>query len=152
MYNPIFTYLTIQQSESMLFEIYSMFSQVLVCYYTIPGDLNTSWELSPSHIDPHICTHIIVGFAGVVNNTLDIGNDAPIYERVVALKNLEPNLKVMISAGGNNELHNGFSEMVKNHANRKKYVHHAAFHSYNTYPRYSNIINMSLCSGLSSQY
>ncbi|KAG5309307.1 CHIA chitinase, partial [Acromyrmex insinuator] len=96
--------------------------QVLVCYYTIPGDLNTSWELSPSHIDPHICTHIIVGFAGVVNNTLDIGDDAPVYERVVALKNLEPNLKVMISAGGNNELHNGFSEMVKNHANRKKFI------------------------------
>ncbi|XP_012530246.1 chitinase-3-like protein 2 isoform X1 [Monomorium pharaonis] len=96
--------------------------QVLVCYYTIPGDLNTSWELSPSHIDPHLCTHIIVGFAGVVNNTLDIGDNARVYELVVALKNLEPNLKVMISAGGNSELHDGFSEMVKNHANRKKFI------------------------------
>lgn len=109
-------------------KIYSVFSQVLVCYYTIPGDLNTSWELSPSHIDPHICTHIIVGFASVVNSTLDIGDNAWVYERVVALKDLEPNVKVMISAGGNNELHDGFSEMVKNHANRKKYVHKAAFH------------------------
>ncbi|XP_011160586.1 chitinase-3-like protein 2 [Solenopsis invicta] len=96
--------------------------QVLVCYYTISGDLNTSWELSPSHIDPHLCTHIIVGFASVVNNTLDIGDNARVYEQVVALKNLEPNLKVMISAGGNNELHDGFSEMVKNHANRKKFI------------------------------
>lgn len=111
-------------------KIYFVFSQVIVCYYTIPGDLNTSWELSPSHIDPHICTHIIVGFASVVNSMLDIGDNAWVYERVVALKNLEPNLKVMISAGGNNELHDGFSEMVKNHANRKKYVYRAVFHSY----------------------
>lgn len=100
-----------------------IFSQVVVCYYTIPGDLNTSRELSPSHIDPHICTHIIVGFASVVNSTLQIGDNAWLYEQVVALKNREPKLKVMISAGGINELHDdGFPEMVKNHANRKKYV------------------------------
>lgn len=96
--------------------------QVLVCYYTIPGNLNTSWELSPSHIDPHLCTHIIVGFASVVNCTLDLGDNAWIYERVVALKNREPKLKVMVSAGGNTELHDGFSEMVKNHANRKRFI------------------------------
>lgn len=98
-----------------------MFSQIIVCYYTIPGDLNTSWELSPSYIDPHICTHIIVGFASVVNSTLDIGDNEWAYKRVVDLKNREPKLKVMVSAGGNNELHDGFPEMVKNHANRKKY-------------------------------
>lgn len=57
----------------------------------------------------------------MVNSTLDIGDNARVYERVVELKNREPKLKVMISAGGNNELHDGFSEMVKNHANRKKY-------------------------------
>lgn len=95
-------------------------NQIIVCYYTIPGDLNTSWELSPSHIDPHICTHIIVGFASVVNSTLDIGDSAWVYKRVADLKNREPKLKVMISAGGNNELHDGFPEMVKNHANRKR--------------------------------
>ncbi|XP_011337559.1 chitinase-3-like protein 2 isoform X2 [Ooceraea biroi] len=97
-------------------------NQIVVCYYTIPGDLNTSWELSPSHIDPHICTHIIVGFASVVNSTLQVGNNARLYEQVVALKNREPKLKVMISAGGINELHDGFPEMVKSHANRKKFI------------------------------
>lgn len=106
----------------LMSKIYPIFSQVIVCYYTIPWDLNTSWELSPSHIDPHICTHIIVGFASVVDNMLDIGDNAWVYKQVVALKNREPKLKVMISAGGNNELHDGFSEMVKTHANRKKYV------------------------------
>jgi GH18 family chitinase len=61
-----------------------------------------------------------MGFASVVNSTLKIGDNAGLYEQVVALKNREPKLKVMISAGGINELHNGFPEMVKNHANRKK--------------------------------
>ncbi|XP_032674798.1 chitinase-3-like protein 2 isoform X2 [Odontomachus brunneus] len=97
-------------------------SQIIVCYYTIPGDLNTSGELSPSYIDPHICTHIIVGFASVVNSTLDIGDNEWVYKRMVDLKNREPKLKVMVSAGGNNELHDGFPEMVKNHANRKKFI------------------------------
>lgn len=112
----------------LMSEIYSIFSQIIVCYYTIPWDLNTSRELSPSHIDPYICTHIIVGFASVVNNMLDIGDNAWVYKQVVALKNREPKLKVMISAGGNNELHDGFSEMVKTHANRKKYVLPSIFH------------------------
>lgn len=137
--------------------LYPTFSQVIVCYYTVPWDLNTSWELSPSHIDPHICTHIIVGFASVVNNMLDIGENAWMYERVVALKNREPKLKVMISAGGNNELHDGFSEMVKTHANRKKYVPSPIFHRIRTraihvihFREYicSYIVNISLCSDL----
>ena len=68
-----------------------------------------------------------MGFASVVNCTLDIGDNARVYERVVALKNREPKLKVMISAGGNTELHDGFSEMVKNHTNRKRYVQYTVF-------------------------
>lgn len=63
-----------------------------------------------------------MGFASVVNCTLDIGDNAWVYKQVVALKNREPKLKIMISAGGNTELHDGFSEMVKNHANRKRCV------------------------------
>lgn len=94
--------------------------QIIVCYYTVSSDLNTFWELSPSHIDPYLCTHIIVGFAGVVNCSLDLGNNSSIYKEVIALKKLQPQLRVMISAGGSNELHLGFSEMVKNHANRKR--------------------------------
>lgn len=94
--------------------------QIIVCYYTISSDLNTFWELSPSHIDPDLCTHIIVGFAGVVNCSLDLGSNSSIYKEVIALKKLQPQLRVMISAGGSNELHLGFSEMVKNHANRKR--------------------------------
>ncbi|XP_076637328.1 chitinase-3-like protein 2 isoform X1 [Colletes latitarsis] len=96
--------------------------QIIVCYYTIPGDLNTLWELSSSHIDPNICTHIIMGFASVVNCSLDLGNSSSIYKDILTLKNQQPELRVMISVGGSNELHLGFSEMVKNHANRKRFI------------------------------
>lgn len=95
--------------------------QIIVCYYTISSDLNTLWELRPSHIDPNLCTHIIVGFASVVNCILDMGSYSSIYKEVIALRKLQPELRVMISAGGSNELQSGFSEMVKNHANRKRY-------------------------------
>ncbi|KAG7212798.1 hypothetical protein KM043_013056 [Ampulex compressa] len=96
--------------------------QVIVCYYTISDNLNTVWELSPANIDPHICTHIIMGFARVVNCTLHLNENTKAYKAIVDLKNKEPKLKVMLSVGGNNELHNGFPDMVKNHANRKKFI------------------------------
>ncbi|XP_026674886.1 chitinase-3-like protein 2 isoform X2 [Ceratina calcarata] len=102
---------------------YTNFSgQIIVCYYTIQSDLNTLWELRPSHIDPDLCTHIIVGFASVVNCSLDLDSSSTIYQQVVALKKSQPELRVMISAGGSNELHSGFSEMIKNHFNRKRFI------------------------------
>lgn len=79
-----------------------------------------AWNLSPSRIDPHICTHIIVGFASITNCTVDMGVDTKIYEEVVNLKKNNSKLKVMFSVGGGNELNSGFPEMVKNHANRKR--------------------------------
>ncbi|KAF7993192.1 hypothetical protein HCN44_006252 [Aphidius gifuensis] len=95
----------------------------IVCYYTISGKLNTSQELNPSHIDPHICTHIIVGFAEVVNCTLFLNNYLNIYLNVLNLKKQAPQLKIMISAGGISELPNtGFPEMVKTHKNRKIFI------------------------------
>ncbi|XP_076750180.1 chitinase-3-like protein 2 [Xylocopa sonorina] len=110
-------------SIGALQHLYTNFSrQIIVCYYTISSNLNTFGELSPSHIDPNLCTHIIVGFAGVVNCSLDVEGNSSIYKEVVALKKLQPKLRVMISAGGSNELHLGFSEMIKSHANRKKFI------------------------------
>ncbi|KAJ8687408.1 hypothetical protein QAD02_023202 [Eretmocerus hayati] len=90
----------------------------IVCYYTI--DKNT-YYLLPSSIDPHLCTHVIIGFATIKNCTIDLGNDLTIYQQVVALKQEEPNLKVMVSVGGGGD-DNGFPHMVKNHANRKIFI------------------------------
>lgn len=84
--------------------------------------MNTSWELSPAHIDPYICTHIIVGFASVVNCTISLGTAEKLLQQIVNLKLHQPKLKVMVSASGINELQHGFPEMVKTHANRKLFI------------------------------
>ncbi|XP_043671883.1 chitinase-3-like protein 2 [Vespula pensylvanica] len=96
--------------------------KIIVCYYIVPKTFNTAWNLSPSQIDPHICTHIIIGFASIVNCTVDMGVNTRIYEEVVNLKKNNSKLKVMISIGGGNEFNFGFPEMVKNHANRKRFI------------------------------
>lgn len=83
-----------------------------MCYYTKGS------QLTPNNVDPHLCTHIIIGFASVVNCTLDLGEDLTIYREMVELKKFEPNLKIMVSVGGADN-DSGFPEMVLNHANRK---------------------------------
>ncbi|XP_014211792.1 chitinase-3-like protein 2 [Copidosoma floridanum] len=92
----------------------------LVCYYTKVNDSDYS-KLQPSNIDPHLCTHIIVGFASVINNTIDLGPNLDVYKKVVKLKENAPKLKVMVSIGGaSNEA--GFPDMVENYENRKSFV------------------------------
>ena len=100
----------------------NIFRKIIVCYFSIPQDMNTSQGLTPSHVDPDICTHIIVGFARVVNCSLNLGEYSWVYRQISDLKNHEPNLKVMVSAGGINELNSGFPEMTKTHANRNMYL------------------------------
>lgn len=41
----------------------------LACYYSIPVD-NFSTSLLPDQIDANLCTHLIVAFAQVQNNTV----------------------------------------------------------------------------------
>lgn len=41
----------------------------LVCYYTLP-ESNITSDLMPEQIDAKLCTHINIGFAIVINNTL----------------------------------------------------------------------------------
>lgn len=41
----------------------------LVCYYNLPG-MNDS--LQPDHLDPNLCTHIIIGFVEIKNNSIEI--------------------------------------------------------------------------------
>ncbi|KAK2577855.1 hypothetical protein KPH14_001118 [Odynerus spinipes] len=100
---------------------YNSTGKIIVCYYTLDIS-DTEWNLAPSQIDPHICTHIIIGFASIMNCTVDISANAWIYEKIVDLKKSNLNLKVMFSIGGANEPNSSFPEMVKNHANRKQFI------------------------------
>ena len=43
----------------------------VVCYYTIPTGVN---DLAPEAVDPYLCTHIIIGFATIFNQTISAKN------------------------------------------------------------------------------
>lgn len=93
----------------------------LVCYYSTPNVLNHTNELYPDRIDPHLCTHINVGIVYIENNRMVF--DATLEElfrRTNELKRKNPELKILIWVGGAGSI--GFSEMVKNHANRKEFI------------------------------
>lgn len=93
----------------------------LVCYYSSPVNLNHTDELYPDRIDPHICTHINVGIVWIQNNRMVFDRTLEeLFRRTNELKRKNPELKVLIWVGGAGSL--GFSEMVKNHANRKEFI------------------------------
>lgn len=90
----------------------------LVCYYSFPS---SSVALQPDEIDPYLCTHINAAFAGVANNTINMnaGNNKVLTE-LVNLKMGNPKLKILLCVGGASN-DGGFSEMVMNHTNRKRW-------------------------------
>lgn len=98
----------------------------LVCYYSFPSDENlksrSSGILLPDNIDPDLCTHINIGFASVVNNSIYLSESQKnVVKTMVDLKKENSNLKVLLSIGGAGN-GDGFSQMVLDHANRKRYV------------------------------
>lgn len=66
----------------------------------------TSWsqkrpgagKFTPEDVDASLCTHVIYAFATLKNHKLSEADekDGEMYERVVALREKNPNLKVMI--------------------------------------------------------
>ncbi|XP_067121732.1 chitinase-3-like protein 2 isoform X2 [Centruroides vittatus] len=93
-------------------------SKKLVCYYVLENEKNNS--LLPSDIDPTLCTHILIGFASVVDSCVVPSKPSDIkgYEWTVSLKRKNPKLKVMLSAGGGSE----FSNAVSSSHNRTKFI------------------------------
>lgn len=79
----------------------------IVCYFTNwshkrPGQ----GQFTPESLDPTLCTHVIFAFANLNSEFRLIpsepSDDGPngLYERVLALKAKNPNLKVLIAVGG----------------------------------------------------
>lgn len=79
----------------------------IVCYFTNwshkrPGQ----GQFNPENLDPFLCTHVIYAFSNL-NSEFKLIPSEPsdegkggLYERVLALKQKNPNLKVMIAVGG----------------------------------------------------
>ncbi|XP_032237466.2 chitinase-3-like protein 1 [Nematostella vectensis] len=99
------------------------------CYYTNWSQYRpkggTFW---PEDIDPFLCTHILFSFAKVNQTThkLDIyeENDHELYQRINALKKINPKLKTQIAVGGwvHEEKNSPFSKMVATKEKRSIFV------------------------------
>ncbi|CAK1601451.1 unnamed protein product [Parnassius mnemosyne] len=104
-----------------MFDKISRSDKVVSCYYAIPNS-QTSDQLIPSNIHPHLCTHINVAFALIRNKNIYLDSEQyKTLSEVVLLKKINPKLKVLLSIGGAKN-DNGFSDMVIDHASRKTFI------------------------------
>ncbi|KAK6617918.1 hypothetical protein RUM43_014147 [Polyplax serrata] len=88
----------------------------LVCFYIFTK------EFQPG-IMRDLCTHIIVGFFGINEETYCLDNSTEKLQElneVAALKQVQKDLKVLLSVGGAG--FNGFNLMVAKHVRRKKFI------------------------------
>lgn len=102
-------------------------SKKLICYYTTPRFEATKRRLGQStlkikDINPQLCTHLNIGIIEISNCSLVIDDDLiNAFKESNLLKGRNEKLKVMLWVGGADES-TGFSEMVANHANRKRFI------------------------------
>ena len=89
----------------------------IVCYLTNWSQKRPGLgKFDPELIDPFLCTHIIYAFASLKDNKLvpTEETDTAIYLKAVALKEKNPNLKVMLAVGGWMVGPNPFKELTEN--------------------------------------
>ncbi|XP_073827874.1 imaginal disk growth factor 6-like [Musca autumnalis] len=91
----------------------------LVCYYDSASSVKeTLAKMYVDELEPafQICTHIVYGFAGIDRNTfqakslnenLDLDLGKGLYRKVTRLKRKYPNVKVLLSVGGDRDLEVG---------------------------------------------
>jgi len=91
-------------------QIISKRNKILVCYYTNWSQYRPGvGRFVPENVDPFLCTHIIYAFAKVD----EAGNLQPfewndqstewsrgMFDRTMDLKKKNPNLKILLAAGG----------------------------------------------------
>jgi len=104
----------------------------IVCYYTNWAQYRPKpGAYYPEDIDPNLCTHIIFAFAKINDNSEleafewnDMSTEwsKGMYERTMALKEKNKDLKIMLAVGGWNMGSLPFSNMVSNDAKRKNFV------------------------------
>lgn len=69
----------------------------VLCYLTSWSSKRPSaGRFLPENIDPNLCTHVIFAFATLKDHKLAEGDekDSDMYDKVVALREKNPNLKV----------------------------------------------------------
>lgn len=79
----------------------------------------------PPHItqvEPHLCTHVILGFASVANSSIvpdDLARDHDYYRQAGVFRNEHKSFKLLLSVGGGGN-DNGFHQAVASASNRRQ--------------------------------
>ncbi|XP_069116471.1 acidic mammalian chitinase-like [Argopecten irradians] len=96
-----------------------------VCYYTLWSANRTGpGQFTVNEVDPFLCTHVIVAFLPISNDAdeIDIPLNISYYQEAVALKNANPDLKVLFSVGGWAEGSARFSYIVSGPKRRRSFA------------------------------
>ncbi|XP_012939965.1 acidic mammalian chitinase [Aplysia californica] len=105
-----------------------------VCYYTNWAQYrNSIGKFVPEDVDPNLCTHIVYSFGKPVGTRIEPyeWNDEStpwskgMYERTMALKQKNPNLKVLLAIGGWNMGTAPFSNFAGSVISRQEFVKNA---------------------------
>ncbi|XP_063611832.1 chitinase-3-like protein 1 isoform X1 [Penaeus indicus] len=126
--------LTLVASTFIVVAGLSLSEAVTICYFG-------SWavwrqgagKFDVEDIDPFLCTHLIYGFAEISTSSWEIEAMEPYndlcdnygrcaYSRFTALKKLNPDLKTLLSVGGNSVKGSTFSELSGDASKRKIFV------------------------------
>jgi len=105
-------------------------NRLIFCYYSSYAIGRPSiGKFTPEDIDPTLCTHIIFAFVNLVDGTHlepaswnDVGAKG-LYSRTQALKNINPNVKILLAVGGWTVGSDPFIPMISNPNNRRAFVH-----------------------------
>ncbi|XP_017755457.1 PREDICTED: probable chitinase 3 [Eufriesea mexicana] len=99
-----------------------------MCYLTNwshrrPG----SGKFLPEDIDPTLCTHIVYSFATLKNYLLaeETEKDAEMYERLIALRNKNPDIKILLAIGGWAFGSTPFKELTSNTFRMNQFIYEA---------------------------
>ncbi|KAH8299319.1 hypothetical protein KR044_000387, partial [Drosophila immigrans] len=105
--------------------------EILNCYWGTwanyrPGD----GKFEPSNIDPHLCTHISYTFFGIaesgefksLDTWLDLDDGLAFISKTIALKQVNPKLKVLAVVGGWNEGSEKYSVMAADAGKRATFI------------------------------
>ncbi|PSN31011.1 putative chitinase 10, partial [Blattella germanica] len=95
----------------------------------------TSWsqkrpgagKFTPENVDPLLCTHVIYAFATLKDHKLAPADekDVDMYDRVVALREKNPNLKILLAIGGWAFGSTPFKELTSNVYRMNQFVYEA---------------------------
>ncbi|XP_072932280.1 probable chitinase 10 [Epargyreus clarus] len=100
----------------------------VLCYLTSWSSKRPSaGRFMPDNVDPTLCTHIIYAFATLKDHKLTEGDekDAEMYDKVVALREKNPNLKILLAIGGWAFGSTPFKELTSNVFRMNQFVYEA---------------------------